>query len=214
MESFLPLAEQYGYVAIFAVLLGAGLGVPIPEDVPLLAGGWLAYHGALNVWVVLAVSMVGVATGDSLIFLAGRKAGSAVNRFRLLRRHIGGKRKARVDRYFSKWGNWTVFFGRFVAGLRAPTFFTAGASGMRYATFIAFDMAAAALSVPIWIGLAYYLGDKIDGVLEWIASARQVVLITLAVAVPVALLVWLVRRRRSSAPLPPETPPPEPPPES
>jgi len=218
VEAFLPWAQEYGYLAIFVVLLGAGLGVPIPEDIPLLTGGWLCHRGVLNVWLVFLVSMVGVMVGDSLIFMAGRKTGSAINRLAFLKRHVGGKRKARVDRYFERYGNWTVFFGRFVAGLRAPTFFTAGASGMHFRTFFVYDCVAALVSVPVWIALAYFLGDEIDGVLAWMASAKQTVLIVLACLVPLVVAWWLIRRRRRASAGEPATdasdepPPPEQPP--
>ena len=195
---FLPWAERYGYLAIFLVLLGAGLGVPIPEDIPLITGGWLAYRGRLDVWLVFGVSMVGVMVGDSLIFLAGRRAGGWMDRVPFLRRHVGGKRKAKVESYFARWGNLTVFFGRFVAGLRAPTFFTAGVSGMRFWTFFAYDCAAALVSVPVWIGLAYFFGKQIDVVISWMGTAKRSILIAIAVLVPLGLLWWWWRRRRRS----------------
>jgi membrane protein DedA with SNARE-associated domain len=203
---------QYGYLAIFVVLLSAGLGVPIPEDIPLLTGGWLCYRGAMEVVPTIMISMVGVMVGDSLIFLGGRKAGGAVETRPFLRKHFGGRRKAKVEGYFQRWGNLTIFFGRFLAGLRAPTFFTAGVSGMRFRTFFAYDLAAALISVPLLILLAWTFGHQIDQLIGVVTEAKKWLLIAVAAVVVVLVTRLYLRRRAGSSPRPeppaPESPPP------
>ena len=64
--------QQFGYFAVFWVLVLCGFGIPIPEDVTLVAGGVISGLGYTNVHIVFAVGMAGVLVGDGLMFLLGR----------------------------------------------------------------------------------------------------------------------------------------------
>ena len=219
METFLPWAQKYGYLAIFAVLLAAGFGSPIPEDIPLLTGGWLCHEGALSVGPTILIGLSGVLLGDSLIFLAGRKVGGALDQHPWFKRHFGGPRKAKVERYFTKYGDRTVFIGRFAAGVRAWIFFSAGVSGMSFLKFFLYDGAAALASVPLLVVLAFYFGENINQIIAFLAAAKKVVLGVVICALPFVIWWWLRRRRRAKASEtitepPAASPPPiEPPPE-
>ena len=64
--------QQFGYFAVFLVLVLCGFGIPIPEDVTLVAGGVISGLGYTNVHIMFAVGMAGVLVGDGLMFLLGR----------------------------------------------------------------------------------------------------------------------------------------------
>src|SRR5262249_56020539 len=66
------------YLSIFAVLVACGLGVPVPEDISLILGGFLVFKGVANLWGMVATGFLGVLVGDSLIYLAGRRVGLRV----------------------------------------------------------------------------------------------------------------------------------------
>ena len=75
MEIFqllMPIFTEYGYIALFVMLLVCGFGVPVPEDVTLVTGGVIAGLGYANPHTMFAVGMAGVLVGDGLIFLLGR----------------------------------------------------------------------------------------------------------------------------------------------
>ena len=71
MQWITQYIEQFQYVAIAFVLFLAGLGIPIPEDIPLIYGGVMAGKGSLNVYIHFVVSMVFILVGD--VSLRGRK---------------------------------------------------------------------------------------------------------------------------------------------
>ena len=78
----------YGYIAVFLVLVACGFGLPIPEDITLIAGGvicGLAAH-MLSVHTMLAISLLGVLVGDGAMFMLGRLVGPRVKTLPLLRR--------------------------------------------------------------------------------------------------------------------------------
>lgn len=209
MDTFLPWAQQYGYWAILGVLMAAGFGFPIPEDIPLLTGGWLCHKGSMDLLPTIAIGLFGVMFGDSLIFLAGKKLGQSVLDKPFIARHYTPVRRVRVERYFDKYGERTVFFGRFAAGVRAWIFLSAGISGLSFRKFFLYDGAAALASVPALILVAWAFGDSIDRLFGYIAAAKQIVGIAALVLAPFLILWWLRRRRIARAALPPpaESPP-------
>ena len=69
----------HGWVAygtIFGILVACGLGVPFPEDVSLITGGFLVFRGSANLPLMVATGFLGILTGDSIIFWAGRRLGN------------------------------------------------------------------------------------------------------------------------------------------
>ena len=48
------------YIGIFAVLLLGSLGVPIPEEMPIIAAGVLSHEGIVRWWLALPVCLLGV----------------------------------------------------------------------------------------------------------------------------------------------------------
>jgi membrane protein DedA with SNARE-associated domain len=101
--------------------------------------------------------------------------------------------------YFARYGAWIIFAARFLPGLRAPLFLTAGTMKVPFWVFFAMDGAAALLSIPISFYVAYYFTDKLTEMLH--ASHR--VMYWAVGAVLVCSLgghwfwSWLTRRRKA-----------------
>lgn len=148
--------QQFGYFAVFWVLVLCGFGIPIPEDVTLVAGGVISGLGYTNVHIMFAVGMAGVLVGDGLMFLLGRHYGERILRSKIGARLMPPKRYAQVQKKFDQYGNRVLFVARFLPGLRSPMFLAAGMSRkISFWRWLAMDGLAAALSVPVWV----YLGD-------------------------------------------------------
>ena len=79
-NALMPLFTEYGYIAVFVMLLICGFGVPVPEDVTLLTGGVIAGLGHADVHTMFAVGMAGVLIGDGTMFILGRVYGQRVQR--------------------------------------------------------------------------------------------------------------------------------------
>ena len=195
--------EELHYVGIFLAFVVAGVGVPIPEDVILLAAGFMAYalhpddpvRQLFTLKVTIAVCMLGIFVGDTLIYWMGRIFGMRLIRFPILRRTITPGRVRKMQAYFDKYGDKTVFFARFIAGIRMAAFFTAGAMRMSYWKFIAVDMLAA-LTSPIWIILAWYFGDQIDRAFVAAKAVKHYILLALLALLAAYILYAVLRRRR------------------
>jgi membrane protein DedA with SNARE-associated domain len=194
----LPIFTDYGYIAVFVMLLICGFGVPVPEDVTLVTGGVIAGLGYANPHVMFAVGMAGVMIGDGIMFTLGRLYGDRITRAPGFRRVLTPERFERAQGAFEKYGRWVMFVARFLPGLRTPVFFTAGMTRrVSFGTWFFMDGFAALISVPVWVYLGYF------GALnrEWLFRVLKELQIGLFVLIgigAVALFVWW--RKRKNAP--------------
>jgi len=186
------------YALVFGVLVACGLGVPLPEDISLVTGGFLAYLEVANLYIMMAVGFVGILVGDTLIFSAGRRIGTQVGR--------GGhgffagtattEKRRKVEELFGRHGEKIVMIARFLPGVRAVTYFTAGSARMKYRRFIFFDGMAALVSAPVFVYLGYHFGDELEALVRAVRRGESAVIIIL-VAVVASLFIY--RRWRVSA---------------
>jgi membrane protein DedA with SNARE-associated domain len=170
----------------------------MPEDISLIAGGFLAYKGAAELPMMMAVGFLGILAGDSLIFFAGRRIGSKVGqRGGFFARIVTPEKRAKVEQAFAKHGEKIVMIFRFVPGLRAVTYFTAGSAGMKYFRFIFWDGVAALASAPLFVFLGYYFGGQLEKAMEMAKEGQVVLLTVLAVGLGGYVLYKLSRRARN-----------------
>ena len=203
MEWVTEYIEEFQYVAIALVLFLAGLGVPIPEDIPLIYGGVMAGQGKMDVSIHFVVSMVFILIGDSCLYLIGRRIAQAKSgqvqdaqtpsRFE---RILSPERREKVQSYFDRYGSWAVFLGRFVAGVRGAVFLTAGLTNFPMKRFLILDGLAALLSVPVWIGIGYWVGERWTEILDTAKSYQLYLFGALSV---IGLVWWIARRRKSES---------------
>jgi membrane protein DedA with SNARE-associated domain len=188
------------YAWLAGILLLCGLGLPIPEDISLIAAGYFSWKGVLYIHTAFAICFAAVVTGDTAAFFMGHLFGRRVLRSQLARRYFTPKRQLRVRAYFRKFGSKVVLVGRFTPGLRFTIFFTAGTLHTRPSTFFVYDFAAAAFSVPVLVYSAWFFGGQID----WVVSvARRTENGLLAVFVVVGAIVaakaWRRHKKRAAS---------------
>lgn len=195
---------NFAYLAVFGVLLACGLGFPMPEDIFLLAAGYTVYLAAQNDFgsprliPMIIVGLVGVLSGDIILFLAGKILGPRATRIWPFRLIVSERRMARVCHFFERYGAGTAFVARFMAGLRAPTFLLAGAARMRFRTFIAADGIAALISVPVLVWLAWHFGEDIQRVKHWLHQSKYAIGAIVLVAA-IVITIKVIRHRRSKS---------------
>lgn len=189
------------YALVFGVLLACGVGLPLPEDVALVTGGYLSFAEAVQFTPMLAVAFAGILAGDFLIFLAGRRYGTSLIGSRWVCRIVTEEKRCRVEGYFARHGEGLVFAARFFPGFRAVTYFVAGASPMAAWRFVLFDGLAACISVPVWMVLGRKLGRHMSMLLVWVERAHLVLLVA-GVVVLLGTVLTLLRRSRRAAAVP------------
>lgn len=190
---------EFTYGGIFFVLLLCGLGLPIPEDIPILTSGYLAHLGTINIWAALAVNLAGVLIGDIIIYSLGRYWGPRTADHRLFRSLMTPRRMEKVERFFARHGKKAIFFGRFLAGLRAPLFLMAGIMRVPVRTFLGMDILAASLSVPVLLFAAYYFGEEIDILRHMLGKTQNFIFLIISIAALIIALRFVIQRRKSRA---------------
>jgi membrane protein DedA with SNARE-associated domain len=193
------LSGFQAYAIILAVLFACGLGLPIPEDITLFAAGFLAFKGRISLAGAIAVGMVGVLIGDTFLYTIGRKFGRRVFTWPFFRRIFTAQRIKKAESRIQAKGRIICFTSRFIPGLRAPVFLTAGVLRIPFKVFFGMDALAALISVPVWVCLAYFLGDQIEMLFEIAKQAKIVVGIGLVVLI-IAYIIFLRLQRKGVRP--------------
>lgn len=186
------------YAAILGLLLICGLGVPLPEDITLIGAGFLAALGAISLPGALLAGFFGVLLGDAILFNLGRKYGRQVFELPGFRRVFTPARVALAEQKVLNNSQFICFTARFLPGLRAPIYLTAGIMGVRHTTFYMLDGLAALLSVPLWVvgGWWFALHFDIDTAIHY-AKRTQWAIVILIVSVAACYFLYRWQRRRA-----------------
>jgi len=185
--------STYGYWAVLFFVAIESTGIPFPGETMLLLAAidaGITHH--LSILLVIVAAASGAILGDNIGFWVGREGG-----FRLLRRygrylHLNESR-LKVGLYlFRKHGGKVVFFGRFVAVLRAWAAFLAGTNRMPWPRFLLFN-ALGGISWATIYGLGgYLLGDNVSR----LTGPVGIIFIVLAVLIIIASVVFVWRNER------------------
>jgi membrane protein DedA with SNARE-associated domain len=187
---------SYALVGALAFLeTSAFVGLVAPGELAVVLGGVLAGRGQVELPLLVAVVWAAAVAGDVCGYLLGRTLGRP-----FLVRHGGrlGATPARleqVDRFFARHGAKAIVIGRFVGIVRAMGPFTAGASGMRPARFVAADVVGAGLWAATCTGLGYVFAGSVGALLDALHRAQLAAGIALAAALVVAVAVRRWRAR-------------------
>ena len=198
IEFLLNFSGPLPYVLVFTILLACGLGLPIPEDITLFAAGLLSFYGKANVYSMIVVSMLGVLIGDSIIFLLGAKYGRVLTQKRFFRKILTPERLIYVKEKLRKQGNKVIFAARFMPGLRAPVYFSAGTLHLPYRVFIFYDGLASAISVPAIVYSVYYFGEDLEKVVGTIKKVEHGIFIVIATLILLLFLKWKLKKRKKN----------------
>src|SRR5215211_2209522 len=182
MDQVLSLIEHYGYLVVFFGVMLESTGVPLPGETILLASGFLAQQGHLDVGDAIVVGILGAVVGDQIGYWAGRKGGRPFvlrwGRYVL----VTPERLARAEGFFARHGGKAVFLARFVAGLRVFGALVAGISRMRWRTFFFYNALGGGLWATAAVLVGYLLGGSLALVERWAGRASLLLLVLLAVA--------------------------------
>jgi membrane protein DedA with SNARE-associated domain len=184
------------WLYVIAALLCFGeaailVGLVLPGETALLVAGVFCQRGVLDIGLMIPLAVVAAVLGDSVGFEFGKKFGPALRRSRL-GRLVGEHRWAMVDGFIHRHGGKAVLFGRLTALFRALVPSMAGMSGMRYRTFIVWNIAGGLIWAPACVILGYYFSKSLDVVGRTLTWAPFAIIAVVALGY---LLLHLRRRR-------------------
>jgi membrane protein DedA with SNARE-associated domain len=191
---------NYGYAGIILYMILTGCGLPMPEEVAIIAGGVLAAKGTLDWRLTLGALLIGAILGDTVMYLIGRYFGRRLlNTNPLWKRLITPDREKRVEELLVKHGAKVLFGARFLVGLRGPMYITAGILKVPFRRFIIADMVCATVVVTLFFALTYFYGAQIMNAIHKGEGWFTIAVIGVAI-VTAGIGIWYYFHRKKTAP--------------
>lgn len=202
MDGFL---DAYTYIGVIIFLILTGCGLPLPEEVAIIFAGVQTSRGELNPALAFLCCMIGALLGDLCMYGIGRYFGRG-----LLRR--GGwfaqlltpETEARAEQMIRRHGLKVFFAARFLLGVRAPMYVTAGILRVPVWRFLFMDGVSATVVVGLVFGLSWRYGKHVESIMVWVRESQVALTIVVVLGVLLGLMyVWLHRRalrRRTAQP--------------
>ena len=173
---------SYGYFAVFLIVAAESAGIPMPGETTLVSAAVFAGQGTLDIRLVIGCAALGAILGDNAGYWVGRENGFpiVVKYGRYLRLD---EPRLKLGQYlFQRHGGKIVFFGRFVALLRAFAAVLAGINHLAWARFFTFN----ALGGIVWASLfglgGYFLGRAFEHYARPVGIAALIAAVVGAIA--------------------------------
>ncbi|MDQ2679915.1 MAG: DedA family protein [Candidatus Eremiobacteraeota bacterium] len=193
---FTSLIDHVGYLGLFVAMALGNIGAPIGSEVVLPAAGALVATGHLsNLWLTIAVAVIGELTGASAGYAIGRYGGRPfIHKYGpYVRFHE--KELAYVDGFFAKYGSFAIFLCRFIPVIRGIVSIPAGICRMPLVPFYLWYAVGSLGFCGILIYLGNVLGNHLDQVVPQLHRYATAILVAaVVIAVTYLLLAW--RRKK------------------
>ena len=203
LNFFAPFAYQPFQVYTFVIcfMFASSFGLPIPEELTLIAVGLVANMGLhpeiypppfpnaepISVPTLCMVAYFAVFLSDVVVYLIGKFFGAKIIKTKFFQKQVAGSSWDKVNSWFQRFGGWACGIFRFTPGIRFPGHLSCGLLGIPFWKFCLIDGLAALISVPTQVYLISTYGRV---VLSYLKEIKMYIL----VAAGLALVIWLIRK--------------------
>jgi len=197
MQTIFTWITQYGYPALFGLLVLGIVGLPVPDETLLTFCGYLIYTHRMNFGLTFLAGFLGSLGGITLSYYLGRRFGRLVlTRFGKYV-HLTPERVTKVEQQFERFGPGILTAGYFIPGVRHFSAIVAGMSGLPWSRFAVFAYMGAALWVASFLTLGYIVGERWEHTTEVL---HRYLLIATGVIAAILLVFWLLRYNKKVSP--------------
>lgn len=190
--ALIPLVKLIGYPGLFAVIFlesGVFFGFFLPGASLLFTAGLLASKGFFDPWILIGLLTLAAILGDSTGYWFGAKVGYRLF-LRPNSRFFKHEYLEQAKDFYEKHGVYAVALARFVPIARTFAPIVAGIVGMRYRTFLTYNVAGAISWGAGVTFLGYFLGERVPFVGEYITPI--IIVIVIVTTIP---LVWQLGKK-------------------
>lgn len=202
MNTLWPLLQSLqggpAYLLLFALLFGCGVGLPMNEDIVLLAASALTLQGVMEPLPLIGVAWLGLVGGDALVFHWGYRYGAFLLQKPFMARIVRPERLQALQQTMQRYGPGYIFAVRFMPGIRTALFLAAGSLRMRYRHLFVYDGLAALVELPLLVFGVRYVGGRWQQILAVLHQLQGY--LVLLVLLALAVLWWWRRKNRGAAP--------------
>jgi len=176
------------YGGIFILALLSNLFIPVPEELILLAIGYLTGIGVFSYPIVMGIFILGMLVSDYLLFILAKKGSKFTNK---LQKRLEKKGILKNKEYISKNINKIIFFSRFLIYLRFIGPVLSGNSQIQAKRFLKYDFLALVIYVNLFLGLGNYFHKQISFITEGVARFKNYLFTALVIIASVLLLRYI-----------------------
>jgi len=198
------LASDHGFfvqVGVFVLLVLGGLGLPIPEDIPILLGGVAAAKNIVQIRTMFLICYLGVMVGDQIMFFIGYHFGQRLLDAGTRSRFFPAITQNKVNEVrdgLRKRRLLFIFMARHLFPIRSVTFIAAGALRIPYFEFLAADAIAAFVSVGVVLFIGHWLGQRVTPeMVQHFAHAANFYIVLGVLIIVLALLLHFRLKHKS-----------------
>jgi membrane-associated protein len=184
-------AGLFGLAAIIFSETGLLVGVFLPGDSLLVTAGLLAARGYLNIYALVPLLTIAAICGNSVGYSIGHATGPRIfNRENSL--FFNKKHAIRAHEFYEKYGRKTIVLAQFMPVIRTFAPVVAGVGGMKFRTFITFNIMGAVLWIWSMTAIGFFLGSYIPGIDQHI---EIVVIIVVFISLLPGIISWYREKR-------------------
>lgn len=183
------------YAVLSALSAVENVFPPVPADVAVALGGFLAQRGEVSAWLLGVLCWASNQASAAAVYFWARTKGPAFFAEGVGRRLLPPEALTALQRVSHRHGAFGIFWSRFLPGLRAGVLPFAGAMGLSPLRALVPAGVASALWYALLVGAGAAFGKSLPAVRQLVDDANRA-LGLLAVAATAALVVWLWRRTR------------------
>lgn len=201
MESWITsVMSDFGYFGIFFLIMLENIFPPIPSEVILTVGGFMTTTTTMTIPGVIIASTAGSVSGAIMLYGVGLLLD--VKRLEKIIDNYGNWLRIKkedihkADKWFDRFGGWTVFFGRLVPLVRSLISIPAGMSNMKLWLFVSFTTLGTLLWNTVLVFVGEAVGDNRQQIMRQLSIYSNLVYVLLAVGAIVAV-VFYVRKTTS-----------------
>lgn len=200
----LPPGPLYGLITALAAV--ENIFPPVPADVAVSLGAFLAGRGVLNAWLVFALTWTANVGSGAAVYALARRHGELVTRGFLGRHIFTPNTVAHIAEQYRRHGAYGIFLSRLLPVWRGVVMPFAGIARVPAWRALIPMALASALYYGLLVYLVNRLGTDVDVVIRAVGRVNSVLAIVAGGLVAIIVL-WIVRRRRRAQPPPPPPPP-------
>ncbi len=188
VPELIRLVGLYGLIFIVFAETGLMVGFFLPGDSLLVMAGIFAARGDLNIALLVPCLIAGAVAGNATGYFIGHKAGRALysrrNSFFFRREHL-----VRTHEFYERHGGKTIVIAQFMPIVRTFAPVVAGAAGMSYRRFAAFNVVGAILWISSMTATGYLLAQTAPGLVQ--KQVHLVVAVVIFLSLLPAMIGWV-----------------------
>ncbi|MCP3740507.1 DedA family protein [Rossellomorea sp. BNER] len=201
MENWITdIIEQFGYIGIFIMIALENVFPPIPSEVILTFGGMMTTFSDLTITGVIIAATSGSIVGAVILYKIGNlldveRLEKIVDRWGSILR-VKREDIYKADRWFDKYGYWTVLLCRMVPLIRSLISIPAGMSRMKFPIFLLYTTIGTLIWNIILVSVGAAFGESWEKIVHFMDIYSNVFYVLIALTFITFIIIFIRKRKR------------------